>query len=148
MVEYTSTAEIPVKTWIGLLELNVFQIEIPLFVDDQSRFDLFKKLGINIEGDSVREDYGNLVSYGTTPSGTFIMTMTLDAKADITVIAHECSHVVDVIFDRVGIPPGIVSTEVRSYTLGYLVGQAADLLYAHHVSTRKPRTMKKPTTTH
>lgn len=39
-------------------------------------------------------------------------------------VIHECSHLVDFIFEKCGVPPGTESTEVRAYLHQDLVEQA------------------------
>jgi hypothetical protein len=64
-------------------------------------------------------------SYGAAviheePDGKAWWGMILNSDCDDCTIVHECSHIVDFIFDQQNLPTGVENTELRAYMIGNL----------------------------
>lgn len=74
---------------------------------------------------------GGDASYGCAfceqdDNGVTWFGIVLEDDANLSTLVHECSHMVDFIFETHGVPHGAENTEVRAYTLAELVGDVCD----------------------
>lgn len=107
-----------VKGFIGFIDIDVFNLQVAVFSKNKSRLKMLRKQGCN---DPSASDEGAFASaHLDFVNGSARLSMVLKPAASKSSWAHECSHIVDFIFNFLGIPPGIESTEIRSYLLGHL----------------------------
>lgn len=112
------------KAWpcvnIAWLDLPVFMFKsfeeltaaIPSSEDDAENRKELAKVAAGVAGWSKHEVTNESLFWVVFPK-----------KPDICLIVHECSHVVDYIFDYTGIPISVENTESRAYMMGFLVGE-------------------------
>ena len=62
-----------------------------------------------------------VASYNEDDDGVFWYSITFNQTPTMGTIIHECSHIVDYIFETHGVPGGIESTEIRAYMLSLMV---------------------------
>lgn len=106
---------------IGVIELSIFNIDIPVFLTDEDRVQELRRRGYDAE--PCDRDHFGLVSQCITEDGYMSLAMVITSRARSGTIPHECSHLVDFVFDHVGIPGGVESTEIRAYLSTYLIEQ-------------------------
>lgn len=111
---------------IEVISVDIFNVQIPVFVSDEDRVHELRKRGFPAEPCD-RGHYG-LVSCCYDDAGFYSLAMVITPGATGSTIPHECSHLVDFIFDHVGIPGGIESTELRAYLTGYLIEKTEEMI--------------------
>ena len=112
---------------IDVIDLEVFQHQIPVFISDEDRVHDLRKRGFNpIPCD--RSHYG-LVSMEESDEGQVMIALVITPYGDYGTIVHEASHIVDFIFEHLGILPGSESTETRAYVLGYIFEKTAEMIH-------------------
>lgn len=110
---------------IDSIPVDIFSIDIPVFISDEDRVYELRKRGFPAELCD-RGHYG-LVSCTYSDDGHMALAMVITPGAKNNTVTHECSHLVDFIFEHVGIPGGIESTELRAYLSSFLI-EKTDLM--------------------
>ena len=54
--------------------------------------------------------------------------MVIPERANLGTVVHECSHMIDFMFEVHGVPGGVESTEIRAYMLTQLLMDVALIL--------------------
>lgn len=101
-----------------------YRAEVALF-DGYEAMEQYFKEEIKAPIHGGRASYGCAV-WTTDDEGTKWFAISLEDKANFWTLLHECSHMVDFIFEVFGVPCGPENTEVRAYTLTELVGDVAN----------------------
>ncbi len=133
---YDTHPELLNYPWVGVLDLTIFRTDIPLFTSAHARAKCFEILGVDLipedkellDNPEQHQFYEGCVSYGWTKDNTYLLALYLSPESGPSTWVHEASHCIDLVFERVGIPPGVESTEVRSYCLDHLYTQISQIM--------------------
>lgn len=133
------------KPWIGMIDLDIYGIQIPVFIDMKSRNEAIKSIGI--EPKDFDTPFYGLACYEDHPDGSSILSLVLTPESNLQTWSHEASHLTDFVFDMVGISTSLECTEPRAYMLGYIVARIAEIMHDYEESLkaekRKKRIQKK-----
>jgi len=100
-------------------EGDIYELDVAFFWDAEQMARLYKRyFGIElvIDPDAVM---ARAYMHGM-PDGSVRFAILMTERADWWHYAHECSHMVDFIFDQLGIDTGLETTEPRAYLMGFL----------------------------
>lgn len=104
---------------IGLIPLDIYNLEIAVFADDAERVELLATEGCDAEPwDSAALASAHL---DETSDGYPRISMVIKPEATVATWAHECSHAADFVCDVLGLPISLEATEVRAYLIGHLM---------------------------
>ena len=109
---------------IGMVLVMPFQAQVAIFDNFKSRQKYYKKV-LKIETDC--EGFA-CASYDRIGNGPWWFSICIPEHCNIGTIIHECSHMVDFMFETHGVPGGIESTEIRAYMLSLLVLDVCEIL--------------------
>lgn len=116
------------KRHIGIVSIDMLSISFPVFLTVQDALDDLIAHGFNIDPDDHNHDvYGSFMEVDSATQGTtYVMVITKDAP--VSTWAHEASHAVDFIMERLGMPPDVSNTETRAYMLGHIVEEIQNII--------------------
>ena len=109
----------------GMVLVMPFQAQVAIFDNLKARNKYYKKV-LKI-GNTIHAAVA-VASYNEDEDGCFWYSITFQSEPDIGTIIHECSHMVDFMFETHGVPGGIESTEIRAYMLSLLVLDVCEIL--------------------
>lgn len=133
----------PSSLRIGLIHLDMFNIEIPVFASEADRVQELTKAGFYVETDN--KPFRGLAGWTSHKETNQIQHyIVITDQGDECTWAHEASHIVDMVFDLLGIPPGIESTEIRSYTLGHIFGCLMGIMDAYAIKLESQNQEPQP----
>ncbi|WP_299949087.1 hypothetical protein [uncultured Ruegeria sp.] len=98
--------------------VHPFGVEVPIFEDDKKIVRYHKKKW-GIEGGWNLPAYG-LASREYDADGQARFALLIPESANLGLIVHECSHIVDLVMDECGVPINVENTEIRAYMLATL----------------------------
>lgn len=101
------------------INIPIFRLKLKIVVVDDIEEALKINPNINTEADSCVIDYNN-------GKATIII-----ASNDMSVIAHECLHVKNAIWNRIGYSPNLVNDGVDAYLLGYIMEEVLKVVEKH-----------------
>lgn len=101
------------------INIPIFRLKLKIVVVDEIKEALEINPNINIEADSCVIDNNN----GTA---TIII-----ASNDMSVIAHECLHVKNAVWARIGYSPQALNDEVDAYLLDYIMTEVLKVVEKH-----------------
>ena len=101
------------------IKIPIFYIDLTIAVVDDIKESLKLDSHININADSCVVDYNNG------------KVMVVIASRDMSVIAHECLHVKNAIWNRIGYSPQVLNDEVDAYLLDYIMTQVLKVVEKH-----------------
>lgn len=102
-----------------IINIPIFRVKLTIAVVDDIEEALKINPNINTEADSCVIDYNN----GTA---TIII-----ASNDMSVIAHECLHVKNAVWNRIGYSPQVLNDEVDAYLLDYIMTEVLKVVEKH-----------------
>lgn len=114
---------------IGLLTADVFNMEIPVYVTEDHAREGFAARGIQW-----REEFQSTggwtakVIYSYDQAGSGAIAMIIPHDVEDSTIVHELVHVVDIMFDWLGVETSKEVTEVRAYLMGHFYKQTKKML--------------------
>lgn len=136
----------PKPLWAGMITFDMYETNVPVFIDNKSREAALRAIGVEPEA-LAHESYYGLCCVDDHPQGGSIFSIVLSPESNISTWAHEASHLVDFIFDYLGIHPGVESTENRAYMVGYVTSRFAEIMGEYHAKqdrAAKRRARAKP----
>lgn len=101
------------------INIPIFRLKLRIVVVDDIKEALEIDSNINIEADSCVIDHGN-------GKATIII-----ASNDMSVIAHECLHVKNAVWTRIGYSPNAMNDEVDAYLLDYIMAEVLKVVEKH-----------------
>ena len=101
------------------INIPIFRLKLKIVVVDDIKEALEIDPNIDTEADSCVIDYNN----GTA---TIII-----ASNDMSVIAHECLHVKNAVWNRIGYSPQVINDEVDAYLLDYIMAEVLKVVEKH-----------------
>lgn len=105
---------------LGIILVNPFQAQVAIFDSIKARNKYYKKV-LKIGNILPAEITVAVASYNQDDDGAFWYSITFNETPTMGTIIHECSHMVDFMFETHGVPGGIESTEIRAYMLALMV---------------------------
>lgn len=106
-------------TDVTVIKVDIFNIDVRVFYDDESRIATLKSEGCCVE----EWNPGAIASthIDITETGQPRFSFVIKSHATVATCAHECSHMADFICDTLGIPISLEATEIRAYLVGHLM---------------------------
>lgn len=101
------------------INIPIFRLKLKIVVVDDIKEALEVNPNIDTEADSCVIDNNN----GTA---TIII-----ASNDMSVIAHECLHVKNAVWNRIGYSPQVLNDEVDAYLLDYIMAEVLKVVEKH-----------------
>lgn len=101
------------------INIPIFRLKLKIVVVDDIKEALEIDSNIDTRADSCVIDYNN----GTA---TIII-----ASNDMSVIAHECLHVKNAVWNRIGYSPQVLNDEVDAYLLDYIMTEVLKVVEKH-----------------
>ena len=101
------------------IKIPIFRLDLKIVVVDDMKEALEISPNIDTETDSCVIDYNN----GTA---TIII-----ASNDMSIIAHECLHVKNAVWTRIGYSPNPINDEVDAYLLDYIMAEVLKVVEKH-----------------
>ena len=112
---------------IGLIPLDIYNLEIAVFDDEDERQSVALGEGcidpVGFNREAIAACYRDV-----TESGAPRFSLVIKPHAGMSTWAHECSHMADMICDYLDMPISLKATEVRAYLVGYIFGCLQDLM--------------------
>ena len=99
--------------------IPIFRLKIKIVVVDDIKEALGIEPNIDTEADSCVIDYNN---------GTVTIII---ASNNMSVIAHECLHVKNAVWARIGYSPQVLNDEVDAYLLDYIITEVLKVVEKH-----------------
>lgn len=112
---------------IGLLTADVFNMEIPVYVTEDHAKEGFAARGIQWQFESNGAWVAKVI-YSYDGQGAGAIAMIVPHNVDDSTIVHELVHVIDIMFDWLGVDTGKEVTEVRAYLMGHFYKQTKKML--------------------
>ena len=101
------------------INIPIFRLKLKIVVEDDIEEALEIDTNINTEADSLVIDHNN---------GTATVII---ASNDISIIAHECLHVKNAVWNRIGYSPNPLNDEVDAYLLDYIMAEVLKVVEKH-----------------
>ena len=101
------------------INIPIFRLKLKIVVVDDIEEALEIDTNINTEADSLVIDHNN---------GTATVII---ASNDMSIIAHECLHVKNAVWNRIGYSPNPVNDEVDAYLLDYIMTEVLKVVEKH-----------------
>ena len=101
------------------INIPIFRLKLKIIIVDELKEALGIEPNIDTEADSCVIDHNN----GTA---TIII-----ASNNMSVIAHECLHVKNTIWARIGYSPQVLNDEVDAYLLDYIITEVLKVVEKH-----------------
>jgi hypothetical protein len=111
---------------IGIIPLDVFNLDVAVFADDAARCAALREEGCDVSEHD--EDCLASAHIDTAGDGSTRLSMVIKPVAAKATWAHECVHIADFVMNRLGIPMGVENTEIRAYLTGHLFAGLEGLL--------------------
>lgn len=101
------------------ISIPIFRVTLKIVVVDDIKEALKISPNIDTEADSCVIDYNN---------GTVTIII---ASNDMSIIAHECLHVKNAVWTRIGYSPNAMNDEVDAYLLDYIMAEVLKVVEKH-----------------
>ena len=101
------------------INIPIFRLKLKIVVVDDIEEALEIDTNINTEADSLVIDNNN---------GTATIVI---ASNDMSIIAHECLHVKNAVWNRIGYSPNPLNDEVDAYLLDYIMTEVLKVVEKH-----------------
>ena len=102
-----------------VINIPIFRSKLKIIVVDNINEALEIEPNIPPEADSCMLDYGEG------------RVMVIIASNDMSIIAHECLHVKNAIWNRIGYSPQVLNDEVDAYLLDYIMTEVLKVVEKH-----------------
>lgn len=101
------------------INIPIFRLKLKIVVVDDIKEALEVEPNIDTEANSCIVDHNN---------GTATIVI---ASNDMSVIAHECLHIKNVVWLRIGYSPNSMNDEVDAYLLDYIMAEVLKVVEKH-----------------
>ena len=102
-----------------VINIPIFRLKLKIIIVDEIKEALGIEPNIDTEADSCVIDHNN----GTA---TIII-----ASNDMSIIAHECLHIKNIVWNRIGYSPQALNDEVDAYLLDYIITEVLKVVEKH-----------------
>lgn len=114
-----------VKGWI---EIEIFRMAVPVFISEADRVAYLNFHKASYAPMTPEQRAAALAGWALYPDQSKLIFMVLPVGVPQSTWVHEASHVVDFVFEHLGIDTGIEVTEVRAYMLGHIFASIEDIM--------------------
>ena len=105
-----------------VINIPIFRSKLKIIVVDNIKEALEIEPNIPPEADSCMLDYGEG------------RVMVIIASNDMSTIAHECLHIKNAVWNRIGYSPQVSNDEVDAYLVEYLFNQVSKVVAKHNLA--------------
>lgn len=124
MDSITPTSHIDIQAedvdFIDVISIDMFNVVIPVFVDANKMFQALDKVCKDVENTESGFTFDGMACWYKDDEGAPVFAVYLHPGSSADVWVHEASHLVDMIFETMGIFSGYESTETRAYMLQHI----------------------------
>lgn len=128
-------AKAPKYPFIGVVKLDVFDVEVPVYLSDDDRVAALKNCGVQAE--PYDGAYHGLTTINQADCGLLFFSLVIPIDSEDATWVHEASHLADFIMETLGMDPGPGNTETRAYVTAHIFRQISNILDAHLEIQRK-----------
>jgi len=120
---------------IGVVRLDVFNLDIAVFDNDAERVEVALLEGC-VDAEPQNSAAISSAHRDVTSSGEMRMSVVLKPRATYATWAHEAVHLADFVMDGMGMPTDVTNTELRAYLVGHIVACLHEIMPAPVTSTQ------------
>lgn len=131
-----------ISSWIGVVNIDMFNLRIPVFDTDEARLKVFARKGVQTYG--ADEPIHGMACMDKASDGARILSLVITPEASVGVWAHEASHLTDFIFEMFGLPTGLKNTETRAYMTGHITDQICEIMHRYNLKRSKEADIASP----
>ena len=102
-----------------VINIPIFRLKLKIIIVDELNEALGIEPNIDTEADSCVIDHNN---------GTVTIII---ASNDMSIIAHECLHIKNIVWNRIGYSPQALNDEVDAYLLDYIITEVLKVVEKH-----------------
>ena len=110
----TDLADDEEHTFIDVITIDMFNVVIPLFVDAGEMLTALDQVCVDVDTTEAEFEFDGMACWYKDEEGAPVFAVYLSPGSTGDVWVHEASHLVDMIFETMGIFPGYESTETRA----------------------------------
>jgi len=111
---------------IGIIPLDVFNLDVAVFADDAARCAVMREEGCDVsEHDPAALASSHMDAAG---DGSPRLSMVIKPVATRATWAHECVHVADFVMNLLCIPMGVRNTEIRACLVAHLFAGLEEMM--------------------
>jgi len=116
---------------IGIINLDIFHLIVAVFISDEDRCKDMERFGFQPEPET--RSFRGLAVQSYDDQGHCFHAIVITPDGDDSTITHEASHIVDFLFDHLGIPGDMGSTELRAYLSSYLIERTRQMVLKNQI---------------
>ena len=114
------------KRTAGVIYLDIYKIQIPVFTTDQDCEEVCKFEGLTIP--ELTAPSLAYAGYGEDKNSCRVFYLMLPTDSKVSTWVHEASHIVDYVIDYLGLEAGIAGTEARAYMLDFIYTSIEEIM--------------------
>lgn len=131
--------------FIDVITIDMFNVVIPVFVDAGQMLQALDKVCVGVDTGEADFEFDGMACWYKDDEGAPVFAVYLHPNSTGDVWVHEASHLVDMIFETMGIFTGYESTETRAYMLQHIFRSMA---YSMSVYKQKQSELVQELTVH
>lgn len=116
----TNHIDLSDEDFIDVITIDMFNVVIPLFVDANQMLQALDKVCVDVDTSEAAFEFDGMACWYKDDEGAPVFAIYLHPSSTGDVWVHEASHLVDMIFETMGIFSGFESTETRAYMLQHI----------------------------
>lgn len=106
--------------FIDVITIDMFNVAIPVFVNAGQMLQALDKICVDVDTRDSEFKFDGMACLYKDDEGCPVYAVYLHPDSTVDVWAHEASHLVDMVFETMGIYAGYESTETRAYMLQHI----------------------------
>lgn len=106
--------------FIDVITIDMFNVVIPVFVDANQMLQALDKVCVDVDTTKAEFEFDGMACLYKDEEGCPVFAVYLHPDSSGDVWVHEASHLVDMVFETMGIFTGFESTETRAYMLQHI----------------------------
>lgn len=106
--------------FIDVISIDMFNVVIPLFVDANQMLEALDKVCVDVDTTECAFEFNGMACLYKDDEGAPVFAVYLHPDSTGDVWVHEASHLVDMVFETMGIFTGYEATETRAYMLQHI----------------------------
>lgn len=131
--------------FIDVITIDMFNVVIPLFVNAGDMLEALDQVCVDVDTSDADFEFDGMACLYKDDEGSPVFAVYLSPSSTGDVWVHEASHLVDMVFETMGIFPGYESTETRAYMLQHIFRSMA---YSMSVYRQKQLELETNNTVH
>ena len=100
--------------FIDVITIDMFNVVIPLFVNAGDMLEALDEVCVDVDTSDADFEFDGMACLYKDDEGSPVFAVYLSPSSTGDVWVHEASHLVDMVFETMGIFPGYESTETRA----------------------------------